>query len=65
MKGAANGFHVLHRQYWLFPTQFHQDAGQLTADAAGLVEKSLTAAPRAGTIAAGALLSMSSATCIR
>ena len=48
---GRDGFHVLHRQYWLFPTQFHQDAAQLTADAAGLVEQSRAAAPRADTIA--------------
>ncbi len=43
---GREGFHVHHRAFWLFPTQFHQDAAQLTADATGLIGESLAAQPQ-------------------
>jgi len=32
--GGQEGVRVKHREFWLLPTRFHQDASQLTADAA-------------------------------
>jgi hypothetical protein len=29
---GRNGFRVEHREFWLFPTQFHQKPGELTSD---------------------------------
>src|SRR5262249_49246633 len=36
---GREGFCVKHREFWLLPTQFHQDASQLKADARQLLDE--------------------------
>ncbi|HEY2825958.1 MAG TPA: DUF1802 family protein [Pirellulales bacterium] len=43
-----DGFRVKHREFWLLPTRFHQDAAQLTSDAQPLWEQIQNSPPPAG-----------------
>jgi hypothetical protein len=45
---GREGFRVKHREFWLLPTRFHQDASQLTADARTLWEEVQNQKPPAG-----------------
>ncbi len=47
---GREGFRVEHREFWLFPTQFHQQPEQLTADAEPIWRRTIADAPPAGTI---------------
>jgi len=38
---GREGFRVQHDRFWLYPTRFHQAAGELTSDAATLVDRAL------------------------
>ncbi|MBL8851719.1 MAG: DUF1802 family protein [Planctomycetaceae bacterium] len=46
----TDGFRVEHREFWLYPTRFHQSSDELSADAADLPDDPLAAAPRPGTV---------------
>lgn len=46
----TDGFSVEHREFWLFPTRFHQSADELSPDASHLPDDPLAAAPRPGII---------------
>lgn len=48
---GPGGFEVEHHEFWLFPTQFHQEPDQLTEDAAPLLQRAAERRPAAGTIA--------------
>ncbi len=47
---GREGFRVEHREFWLFPTGFHQSAEQLSPEAAPLLQGPLADAPPAGII---------------
>lgn len=38
---GREGFRVQHARFWLYPTRFHQTAGELTSDAATFVDRAL------------------------
>ena len=46
----TDGFRVEHREFWLYPTRFHQSADELTPDAVNLPDDPLAAAPAPGTV---------------
>jgi hypothetical protein len=46
----GDGFRVEHREFWLFPTRFHQTADELTEDAAPFLAEALSGQPQAGLI---------------
>jgi hypothetical protein len=50
---GREGFRVEHREFWLFPTQFHQRPEQLTAAAELIWRRTIADAPAAGTIPIG------------
>ncbi|HEV2970819.1 MAG TPA: DUF1802 family protein [Pirellulales bacterium] len=50
---GSEGFRVRHREFWLFPTQFHQRSEQLVPEAGPLLERVRAEGPPAGTIAIG------------
>ncbi len=45
---GSEGFRVKHKEFWLLPTKFHQDASQLRADAHSLLDQALATQPPAG-----------------
>jgi hypothetical protein len=45
---GREGFRVKHREFWLLPTRFHQDASQLTADARQLWDEVQNQKPPTG-----------------
>lgn len=45
-----DGFQMEHSEFWLFPTRFHQDPAEISADARVLWEAAQMSAPLAGTI---------------
>ena len=47
---GPSGFRVEHREFWLFPTQFHQNSDDLVPDARGLVPAATDMEPKSGTI---------------
>jgi hypothetical protein len=47
---GRDGFRVEHREFWLFPTQFHQRPEQLVPEAEPLLRRVETDAPDAGII---------------
>lgn len=47
---GPDGFRVQHREFWLFPTQFHQNPDDLVPDARGLLTATRDMAPEPGTI---------------
>ncbi len=47
---GREGFRVEHREFWLFPTQFHQQPDQLTASAEPIWRQTIADAPAVGTI---------------
>jgi hypothetical protein len=48
---GADGFVPEHREFWLYPTNFHQAGKNLTPDAAEFVEQAQAARPEPGTVA--------------
>jgi hypothetical protein len=50
---GSEGFRVRHREFWLFPTQFHQRPEQLIPDARPLLDRATAESPPAGTIPIG------------
>lgn len=44
---GPRGFRIEHSEFWLYPTQFHQDAAQLSAEGARFLQEAVrfTAAP--------------------
>src|SRR5581483_11346419 len=47
---GREGFRVEHREFWLFPTAFHQQADALTNDAAEFCAQARRDVPQPGTI---------------
>ena len=47
---GREGFRVEHREFWLFPTEFHQQPEVLAADALPLLEKLKVVVPAPGTV---------------
>lgn len=45
-----DGFRVEHGEFWLFPTRFHQERGEIVPDAHPLLERAIAARPPEGTI---------------
>jgi hypothetical protein len=45
----TDGFRVEHREFWLFPTRFHQSSDELSPDATDLPDDPLASAPKSGT----------------
>ena len=50
---GREGFRVEHREFWLFPTQFHQQPQQLVPAAEPIWQRTIAEAPAAGTIPIG------------
>jgi hypothetical protein len=50
---GREGFRIEHREFWLFPTQFHQQPEQLTTAAEPIWRRTMAEAPPAGTIPIG------------
>src|SRR5689334_8414588 len=48
---GREGFRVEHREFWLFPTGFHQRAEELSPEAAPLLQSALADAPAKGVVA--------------
>ena len=46
----TDGFRVEHREFWLFPTRFHQSSDELSPNATDLPDDPLAAAPKPGTV---------------
>lgn len=46
----TDGFRVEHREFWLYPTRFHQSPDELTTDAADLPNDSFAAEPPPGVV---------------
>lgn len=47
---GRDGFRVQHGEFWLFPTRFHQDPGEVTADARPLLDDVQATGPPDGVI---------------
>ncbi len=47
---GRDGFRVEHREFWLYPTRFHQQPGELLDDARDFFEQGLSRQPPAGTV---------------
>lgn len=47
---GRDGFRVEHREFWLFPTRFHQDSNELTDDARPLLEQTAAKRPPEGIV---------------
>jgi hypothetical protein len=47
---GREGFRVEHREFWLFPTQFHQQPPQFVPAAEPIWQRTIAEAPAAGTI---------------
>jgi hypothetical protein len=47
---GPRGFRIEHAEFWLYPTQFHQDASQLSEDGRSLLTIAQQAIPEAGRI---------------
>lgn len=47
---AGGSFEVAHRQFWLYPTRFHQSADQFVADARPLLEAVEASVPPPGQV---------------
>ncbi len=47
---GSDGFRVDHPEFWLFPTRFHQEPGELVDDARDLFEPALTRQPPVGAV---------------
>jgi hypothetical protein len=50
---GREGFRARHREFWLFPTQFHQQPDQLTTAAEPIWRRTTAVAPAVGTIPIG------------
>lgn len=48
---GPGGFRIEHSEFWLYPTQFHQDAAQLSEDGQAFLAQARPFAPAAGRIA--------------
>jgi hypothetical protein len=53
---GREGFRVEHREFWLFPTQFHQQPQQIVPTAEPIWQRTIAEAPAAGTISIGQYL---------
>ena len=47
---GTDGFRVDHREFWMFPTRFHQAADELSEEAQPLLEEVTSNVPTAGTV---------------
>jgi hypothetical protein len=50
---GREGFRIEHREFWLFPTQFHQQPEQLKTAAEPIWQRTMAQAPATGTIPIG------------
>lgn len=47
---GRDGFHVEHREFWLFPTRFHQQPGEIVEEARPLIAEAAARQPANGEI---------------